>query len=150
MMKDKKKIVAELHHKKQDKNEVPMLFGKKVPVISSVYDPLTGMRDGTITANAPVVITGENLCLSSLGTIYLGLSPVSDKGTLIHVKRVFKYTDTEVLVILPELEPGEYSPVMMIHTGDKVDFTYTLPVSWKVLDERYVNLFVRRSCSDLI
>lgn len=53
-------------------------------------------------------------------------------------------------MILPNLEPGEYSPVMMIHTGDKVDFTYTLPVSWKVLDERYVNLFVRRSCSDLI
>ena len=25
-----------------------------------------------------------------------------------------------------------------------------IPVSWKVLDERYVNLFVRRSCSDLI
>lgn len=150
MMEDKKKIVAELHHKMQEKNEIPTLFGKKVPVISSVYDPLTGMRDGTITANAPVVITGENLCLSSLGTIYLGLSPVSDKGTLIHVKRVFKYTDTEVLVILPELEPGEYSPVMMIHTGGKVDFTYTLPVSWRVLDERYTALFVRRSCSDLI
>jgi hypothetical protein len=150
MMKDKKKIVAELHHRKQEKNEFPTLLGKKVPVISSVYDPLTGMRDGTITSNAPVVITGENLCLSSPGTIYLGLSPVSDKGTLIHVKRVFKYTDTEVLVILPDLEPGEYSPVMMIHTGEKVDFTYTLPVSWKVLDERYVNLFVRRSCSDLI
>ena len=149
MMEDKKKIVAELHHKRQEKNEIPTLFGKKVPVISSVYDPLTGMRDGTITANAPVVITGENLCLSSLGTIYLGLSPVSDKGTLIHVKRVFKYTDTEVLVILPDLEPGDYSPVMMVHTGDKVDFTYTLPVSWKVLDERYVNLFVRRSCSNL-
>ena len=55
MMKDKKKIVAELHHKKQDKNEVPMLFGKKVPVISSVYDPLTGMRDGTITDRKSVV-----------------------------------------------------------------------------------------------
>lgn len=150
MVKDKKGIVAELHHKKQEKNEIPMLFGKKVPVISSVYDPLTGMRDGTITANAPVVISGENLCLSSLGTIYLGLSPVSDKGTLIHVKRVFKYTDTEVLVILPDLEPGEYSPVMTIHTGGKVDFTYTLPVSWRVLEERYTTLFVRRSCSDLI
>ena len=150
MMKDKKKIVAELHHKTQEKNEIPTLFGKKIPVINSVYDPLTGMRDGTITSNAPVVITGENLCLSSLGTIYLGLSPVSDKGTLIHVKRVFKYTDTEVLVILPDLEPGDYSPVMMIHTGGKIDFTYTLPVSWRVLDEIYTALFVRRSCSDLI
>ena len=150
MMEDKKKIVAELHHKRQEKNEIPTLFGKKVPVISSVYDPLTGMRDGTITANAPVVITGENLCLSSLGTIYLGLSPVSDKGTLIHVKRVFKYTDTEVLVILPVLEPGEYSPIMMIHAGGKVDFTYTLPIRLKVLEERYVSLFARRSCSDLI
>ena len=150
MMKDRKKMAAELHHREQEGNGTSMIFGRKVPVIKEVYDPLTGLRNGTITPNAPVVITGENLCLSSLGTIYLGLSPVSNKGTLIHVKRVFKYTDTEVLVILPNLEPGEYSPVMMIHTGDKVDFTYTLPVSWKVLDERYVNLFVRRSCSDLI
>ena len=133
MMKDRKKMAAELHHRKQEGNGTSMIFGRKVPVIKEVYDPLTGLRNGTITPNAPVVI-----------------SPVSDKGTLIHVKRVFKYTDTEVLVILPNLEPGEYSPVMMIHTGDKVDFTYTLPVSWKVLDERYVNLFVRRSCSDLI
>lgn len=150
MMKDKKKTVAELHHRKQEKNEIPMLFGKNVPVINGVYDPLTGLRDGTITSNAPVVITGENLRLSSLGTIYLGLSPVSDKGTLIHVKRVFKYTDTEVLVILPNLEPGEYSPVMTFHTGGEVNFTYTLPVSWRVLDERYTALFVRRSCSELI
>lgn len=149
-MKDKKKVVVELHHKTQVKNEFPMLFGKNIPVISGVYDPLTGMRDGTITPNAPVIVTGENLRLSSLGTIYLGLSPVSDKGTLIHVKRVFKYTDTEVLVILPNLEPGEYFPVMMISTGGKIDFTYTLPVSWRVLDERYSTLFVRRSCSDLI
>ena len=148
--KDRKKIVAELHHNKQERNEYPVILGKNVPVIKEIYDPLTGLRDGTITPNAPVVITGENLCLSSLGTIYLGLSPVSDKGTLIHVKRVVKYTDTEVLVILPTLEPGEYSPVMMIHAGGKVDFTYTLPTRLKVLDERYVSLLARRSCSDLI
>ena len=150
MTKDRKKIAVEWHHKNQERNEYPMIFGKKVPVIKDVYDPLTGLRDGTITPNAPVVITGENLCLSSLGTIYLGLSPVSDKGTLIHVKRVFKYTDTEVLVILPVLEPGEYSPIMMIHAGGKIDFTYTLPIRLKVLEERYVSLFARRSCSDLI
>lgn len=150
MIKDRKKIETEIHHKNRERGETSVIFGRKVPVIKEVYDPLTGLRDGTITPNSPVVITGENLCLSSLGTIYLGLSPVSDKGTLIHVKRVFKYTDTEVLVILPDLEPGEYSPVMMINTGGKVDFTYTLPISWKVLDERYVSLFVRRSCSDLI
>lgn len=93
MMKDRKKMAAELHHRKQEGNGTSMIFGRKVPVIKEVYDPLTGLRNGTITPNAPVVITGENLCLSSLGTIYLGLSPVSDKGTLIHVKRVFKYTD---------------------------------------------------------
>lgn len=82
-----------------------MIFGRKGSCYWAMYDPLTGLRNGTIThLNAPVV-TGENLCLSSLGTIYLGLSPVSDKGTLIHVKRVFKYADTEVLVILPNLEP---------------------------------------------
>ena len=85
--KDRKKIVAELHHNKQERNEYPVILGKNVPVIKEIYDPLTGLRDGTITPNAPVVITGENLCLSSLGTIYLGLSPVSDKGTLIHVNR---------------------------------------------------------------
>lgn len=73
MMKDRKKMAAELHHRKQEGNGTLMIFGRKVPVIKEVYDPLTGLRNGTITPNAPVVITGENLCLSSLGTIYLGL-----------------------------------------------------------------------------
>ena len=48
-MKDRKKIAVELHHKNQERNEYPMIFGKKVHVIKEVYDPLTGLRDGTIT-----------------------------------------------------------------------------------------------------
>ena len=55
MTKDRKKIAVEWHHKNQERNEYPMIFGKKVPVIKDVYDPLTGLRDGTITPNAPVV-----------------------------------------------------------------------------------------------
>ena len=49
MTKDRKKIAVEWHHKNQERNEYPMIFGKKVPVIKDVYDPLTGLRDGTIT-----------------------------------------------------------------------------------------------------
>ena len=73
--KDRKKIGTELHHNKQERNEYPVILGKNVPVIKEIYDPLTGLRDGTITPNAPVVITGENLCLSSLGTITWGFLP---------------------------------------------------------------------------
>lgn len=150
MMNDRNKIAVELHHNNPIRNEYLMLFEKNVPIIEGVYDPLTGLRDGTVTPNAPVIITGKNLCSPSIGIINLGISPVSDKGTLIHVKRVFKHTDTEVLVILPELEPGEYSPVVMICTGGRINFTYTFPTSWKVFDERYSTLFIRRSCSELI
>ena len=56
MMKDRKKMAAELHHRKQEGNGTSMIFGRKVPVIKEVYDPLTGLRNGTITPNAPVVI----------------------------------------------------------------------------------------------
>ena len=47
MMKDRKKMAAELHHKKQEGNGTSMIFGRKVPVIKEVYDPLTGLRNGT-------------------------------------------------------------------------------------------------------
>lgn len=42
MMKDRKKMAAELHHRKQEGNGTSMIFGRKVPVIKEVYDPLTG------------------------------------------------------------------------------------------------------------
>ena len=44
MMKDRKKMAAELHHRKQEGNGTSMIFGRKVPVIKEVYDPLTGLR----------------------------------------------------------------------------------------------------------
>ena len=61
MMKDRKKMAAELHHRKQEGNGTSMIFGRKVPVIKEVYDPLTGLRNGTITPNAPVVILAQGL-----------------------------------------------------------------------------------------
>ena len=45
MMKDRKKMAAELHHRKQEGNGTSMIFGRKVPVIKEVYDPLTGLRN---------------------------------------------------------------------------------------------------------
>lgn len=35
--KDRKKIVAELHHNKQERNEYPVILGKNVPVIKEIY-----------------------------------------------------------------------------------------------------------------
>ena len=37
MMKDRKKMAAELHHRKQEGNGTSMIFGRKVPVIKEVY-----------------------------------------------------------------------------------------------------------------
>ena len=35
--------------------------GVDIPEITGVYDPLSGLRDGTITSQAPIVVSGYNL-----------------------------------------------------------------------------------------
>lgn len=102
------------------------------PFIKDIYDPLTGSHDGTITPSAPIVVTGENLRLCSPGNVILSLSLRDDKDSLIRFKEVYKYTDTKLLAILPQLKPGTYSPVLQMHRDGEKIFSYVFPVEWKV------------------
>ncbi|MCD8184511.1 MAG: DUF4469 domain-containing protein [Bacteroides sp.] len=123
---------------------------ENVPVIKDIYDPLTGLHDGTITPNAPVVITGENLCQSSPDNIVLSLSPANDKNSRIRVKSVYMHTDTQVLMTMPNLMPGEYHPVVEVYRKGKVCSTYVLPVLWRVLDDGNSDHLLRRGRHILI
>lgn len=105
---------------------------KVEPFIKEVYDPLTGSHDGTITPSAPIVVTGENLRLSSPGNAVLSLSLLDDKDVLIHFREVCKYTDTKLLAILPQLKPGTYFPVLQMHRDGEKVFSYVFPVEWRV------------------
>lgn len=136
--------------KKQIDNNPEVIVNGDIPVIKDVYDPLTGLRDGTITPNAPIVVTGENLCLSLPENMVLGLSPAENSEQLIRIKTVCKHTDTQVLIVLPDLLPGTYHPVMEIRMEGKVCSTYILPVLWTVRDAGNSVYLLRRDRSILI
>lgn len=87
-----------------------VIFGRKVPVIKEVYDPLTVCVMARLLRMLRSLLQVKTCVYLHLELFTWVFLPVSDKGTLIHVKRVFKYTDTEVLVILPNLEPGRILP----------------------------------------
>lgn len=94
------------------------------PFIKDIYDPLTGSHDGTITPSAPIVVTGENLRLSALEETVLGLAPLENSGCPIQISHVCKYTDTQLLVVLPNLDPGTYSPVLQVYEAGKLVLVY--------------------------
>ena len=43
------------------KAEILMIEGAPFPVIKEIYDPSNERRNGTITPEAPIIITGQNL-----------------------------------------------------------------------------------------
>ena len=113
------------------------------PFIKDIYDPLTGSHDGTITPSAPIVVTGENLRLSALEETVLGLAPLENSGCLIQISHVCKYTDTHLLVVLPNLDPGTYSPVLQVYEAGKLVLVYVFPVVWRVCREGDVDYSIR-------
>lgn len=55
--------------------------GVDIPEITGVYDPLSGLRDGTITSQAPIVVSGYNLNRYALENIRLSYSDTCQTGT---------------------------------------------------------------------
>lgn len=104
-----------------------------MPVITGIYDPLTGKRDGTITSQAPLVVSGRHLDMPGLGNIRLCLAAAVDCDNVIEVHHVYKYTADRVIITLPVLKPGEYFPAMRIKKEMYEDAVYIFPVSWVVM-----------------
>lgn len=109
--------------------------GIKAPVITAVYDPLSRSLDGTITSQAPVVISGKNLNTLALHTIRLCLTSAQDDTQVIEVHSVYKYSSNTIIVTLPVLAPGTYFPTLKILKEGEKDTAYILPTSWVVPPE---------------
>lgn len=107
----------------------------EMPEITGIYDPLTHKRDGTITSQAPIIVSGKHLDMLDLGNIRLCLVPATDSDMIIEVLRVYKYTANRVIVSLPFLMPGEYSPVMSVTKEGQEEVVYIFPVRWLVRPE---------------
>ena len=94
--------------------------GVDIPEITGVYDPLSGLRDGTITSQAPIVVSGYNLNRYALENIRLCLVTHAKPEQVIDIR----------LVALPELKPGEYRPAVILKGDEKK--VYVLPMRWVV------------------
>ena len=99
--------------------------GVDIPEITGVYDPLSGLRDGTITSQAPIVVSGYNLNRYALENIRLCLVT-----QVIDIRLVYRYSEGKVVVALPELKPGEYRPAVILKGDEKK--VYVLPMRWVV------------------
>lgn len=112
--------------------EVLMIRHGEVPVITGIYDPLSRKSDGTISSQAPLIISGRHFDLFDREQIRLCLAPAVDGGRMIEVHHVYKYAPHQVIVSLPVLRPGEYLPaVKMFRKGEEAS-VYIFPVSWVV------------------
>ena len=104
--------------------------GVDIPEITGVYDPLSWLRDGTITSQAPIVVSGYNLNRYALENIRLCLVTHAKPEQVIDIRLVYRYSEGKVVVALPELKPGEYRPAVILKGDEKK--VYVLPMRWVV------------------
>lgn len=107
----------------------------EIPEITGVYDLLTRKRDGTVTSQAPIIVSGKHLNMLYMGSISLCLTPATDPDMLLEVACIYKYTQDQVVVSLPVLPPGEYFPVMRMMIKKQEEVRYIFPVTWVVKPE---------------
>ena len=114
-----------------------------VPEITGIYDLITRKRDGTITSQAPVIVSGKHLDMLHVGDVRLCLVPTIDPDAITEVVNIYKYTDNQVIVSLPFLMPGEYLPVVRIMREGEEEMRYIFPVTWVVRPEGYDDIACR-------
>ena len=105
-----------------------------VPVITEVYDLLSGKHDGTITPWAPIIVSGSRLDMYARDTVRLCLVSATDARRVIEVGHIYKYSCNKVILALPELEPGGYVPTFKILQEDGSTLLQVLSVLWNVPD----------------
>lgn len=105
-----------------------------VPVITEVYDLLSGKHDGTITPWAPIIVSGSRLDMYARDTVRLCLVSATDVRRVIEVGHIYKYSCNKVILALPELEPGGYVPAFKILQEDGSTLLQVFSVLWNVPD----------------
>lgn len=119
------------------KREVLNANNIRVPEITATYDLFSMKRDGTITPQAPVVISGRNLTMHGKKKIRFCLASAVEYVRVIEMGYIYQHSDRRIIADLPELEAGEYFPAMRMQDADGDDSLYILPVSWVVLPYPY-------------
>lgn len=111
-----------------------MLITKEIeiPQITKVYDPLSKRKDGIVTPQAPVIVSGCNLNLKASVNSRFCLIPAIDFIRVIEFLFVYKRSDEQTIMHLPYLEPGEYFPAIVMQESDGKNSVYILPDSWVV------------------
>ena len=102
-----------------------------VPVITEVYDLLSGKHDGTIT----IIVSGSRLDMYARDTVRLCLVSATDARRVIEVGHIYKYSCNKVILALPELEPGGYVPAFKILQEDGSTLLQVFSVLWNVPDK---------------
>lgn len=115
-----------------------------IPVIESIYDPLSQRRDGTITPCAPVLIFGYNLLCWPKEQVEFCLCPVEEPGRMIPVTEVHKHTEKQILVTLPDLDKGDYRLVLHLSDGEGEKQVYYFPVTWQVKTMSLMDIYSER------
>ncbi|WP_044270632.1 DUF4469 domain-containing protein [Bacteroides timonensis] len=105
---------------------------EEFPVITEVYDLLSGKHDGTITPWGPIIVSGSGLDMYARDAVRLCLVSVADKRLAIEIGHIYKYSYNRIIVALPELEPGEYVPAFKILQKDGNALLKVSSVLWKV------------------
>lgn len=111
-----------------------MLITKEIeiPQITKVYDTLSKSKDGTVSPQAPVIVSGYNLKLKASVNSRFCLTQVIDFIRVIEFPFVYKHSNEQAILHLPCLEPGEYFPSIVIQESDGKNSIYILPDSWVV------------------
>ncbi len=122
----------------------------EVPIITGVYDPLSKKYDGTITSQAPIIVSGRHLDMLDFGNFRLCLASAVDYDSMIEIPHVYKYAHHQVIASLPFLIPGEYFPAVKIIKKKCEDSVYIFPVSWVVMPEGHERGWYYPCCTDIV
>lgn len=111
-----------------------MLITKEIeiPQITKVYDLLSKRKDGTVTPQAPVIVSGCNLKLKASVNSRFCLIQVIDFIRVIEFPFVYKHSNEQAILHLPYLEPGEYFLSIVIKESGGKNSVYILPDLWVV------------------
>lgn len=115
-----------------------------IPVIESIYDPLSQKRDGTITPCAPVLIFGYNLLCWPKDQVEFFLCPAEELKNMIPVLEVYKHTEQQILITLPDIKKGFYQLALQLKGEAGERQVYHFPVVWQVKVMTLMDIYCER------
>ena len=115
------------------KNETPVAEEIHLPEITRVYDLMSKKQDGTITPQGPVIVSGRYFNMYMQASVRLCLVPTDHPEKVIEVTSVYRHSEGEIFVSIPQMPPGEYSPAIKIfRPGKREAELVVLGDKWRV------------------